>query len=132
MEEIRGRELIDGEDVYRQLGDTHYQIIDVRSPAEYKGEKGTRDQKGNALKLGHIPTAVNIDYTLNWHDPQSKKIKSYEALQNLYRGLDPRKSVIVYCNSGRRSSFSYFVLRLMGIDDCLLYTSDAADEVSPV
>jgi thiosulfate/3-mercaptopyruvate sulfurtransferase len=121
MEEIRGRELIDGDDVYRQLGDSHYQIIDVRSPAEYKGEKGTRDLKGNALKLGHIPTAVNIDYTLNWHDPQSKKIKSYDALQNLYRGLDPRKSVIVYCNSGRRSSFSYFVLRLMGIDDVTTY-----------
>jgi len=121
MEEIRGRELIDGDDVYRQLGDTHYQIIDVRSPAEYKGEKGTRDLQGNALKLGHIPTAVNIDYTLNWRDPQSKKIKPYSALQNLYRGLDPQKSVIVYCNSGRRSSFSYFVLRLMGIDSVTTY-----------
>lgn len=121
MEEIRGGELIDGDDVYRQLGDTHYQIIDVRSPAEYKGEQGTRDLQGNALKLGHIPTAVNIDYTLNWHDTQTKMIKTYSALQNLYRGLNPQKSVIVYCNSGRRSSFSYFVLRLMGIDNVHTY-----------
>ena len=121
MEEIRSRQLIDGDDVYRQLGDTFYQIIDVRSPAEYKGEKGTLDLQGTPLKLGHIPTAVNIDYTQNWQDPQSKKIKSYTALQNLYRGLDPRKGVIVYCNSGRRSSFSYFVLRLMGIDSVTTY-----------
>ncbi|MGD9329874.1 MAG: rhodanese-like domain-containing protein [Desulfobacterales bacterium] len=121
MEEIRPGELIDGNDVYRQLGDPHYQIIDVRSPAEYKGEKGTRDLRGNALKLGHVPTAVNIDYRLNWQDPQSKKIKAYSALQNLYRGLDPQKGVIVYCNSGRRSSFSYFVLRLMGIDNVTTY-----------
>jgi len=121
MQEIRGRDLIDGQDVYRQLGDRYYQIIDVRSPAEYKGEKGTRDLQGNGLKLGHIPTAVNIDYTQNWRDAETKKLKSYGALQNLYRGLDPQKGVIVYCNSGRRSSFSYYVLRLMGIDNVYTY-----------
>ena len=111
----------DGDDVYRQLGDPHYQIIDVRSPAEYKGEKGTRDLRGNPLKLGHIPTAVNIDYTMNWGNTETKRIKPYATLQELYRGLDTRKSTIVYCNSGRRSSFSYFVLRLMGIDDVTTY-----------
>jgi len=121
MEEIHSRDLIDGDDVYRQLGDPHYQIIDVRSPAEYRGEKGTRDLRGNPLKLGHIPTAVNIDYTTNWVDNETKRIKPYAALQQLYRGLDTRKSTIVYCNSGRRSSFSYFVLRLMGVDDVTTY-----------
>ena len=121
MDEIRSRDLIDGGDVYRQLGDPHYQIIDVRSPAEYKGEKGTRDLRGNPLKLGHVPTAVNVDYTTNWVDTETKHIKPYAALQALYRGLDTRKSIIVYCNSGRRSSFSYFVLRLMGIDDVTTY-----------
>ena len=123
MEEIRGQDLIDGDDVYRQLGDRHYQIIDVRSSAEYTGEKGTRDLRGNGLKLGHIPTAVNIDYTANWRDTETKKIKTYAALQDLYRGLDPQKTVIVYCNSGRRSSFSYYILRLMGIDSVITYES---------
>jgi thiosulfate/3-mercaptopyruvate sulfurtransferase len=121
MQEIRGQDLIDGNDVYRQLGDPYYQIIDVRSPAEYKGEKGTRDLQGNDLKLGHIPTAVNIDYTENWQNAETKKIKPYSTLQRLYRGLDPQKGVIVYCNSGRRSSFSYYVLRLMGIDSVYTY-----------
>jgi thiosulfate/3-mercaptopyruvate sulfurtransferase len=121
MASIQGHGLIDGHDVYRQLGDPHYQIIDVRSAAEYLGEKGTRDLRGNGLKLGHIPTAVNIDYTDNWQDTDSKKIKPYSELQQLYRGLDTRKSVIVYCNSGRRSAFSYFVLRLMGVDNVATY-----------
>ena len=121
MAEIRGREIIDGDDVYRNLGDPHYQIIDVRSPAEYKGEKGTRDLQGNGLKLGHIPTAVNINYTANWRDSETKHIKPYGALQELYRGLDTSKDIIVYCNSGRRSSSSYFVLRLMGIDNVTTY-----------
>ena len=121
MAAIHGEDLIDGDDVYRQLGDPYYQIVDVRSPAEYKGQKGTRDLQGNPLKLGHIPTAVNIDYTRNWRDTATKRIKPYGALQTLYRGLDPQKGVIVYCNSGRRSSFSYYVLRLMGIDDVYTY-----------
>jgi thiosulfate/3-mercaptopyruvate sulfurtransferase len=121
MQDIRGQDLIDGDDVYRQLGDRYYQIIDVRSAAEYKGEKGTRDLQGNGLKLGHIPTAVNIDYAQNWRDTESKMLKSYRDLQALYRGLDPQKGVIVYCNSGRRSSFSYYVLRLMGIDNVYTY-----------
>jgi len=121
MQEIRGQDLIDGNDVYRQLGDPYYQIIDVRSPAEYKGEKGTRDLRGNGLKLGHIPTSVNVDYTENWRDAETKQIKIYSTLQSLYRGLDPQKGVIVYCNSGRRSSFSYYVLRLMGIDNVYTY-----------
>lgn len=121
MEDIRGRGVVDGDDVYRRLGDPHYQIIDVRSAAEYKGEKGSSDLRGNPLKLGHIPTAVNIDYSANWADSETKRIKSYEALQDLYRGLDTQKSVIVYCDSGRRSSFSYFILRLMGIDNVATY-----------
>ena len=52
---------------------------------------------------------------------ETKKIKPYGALQALYRGLDPQKGIIVYCNSGRRSSFSYYVLRLMGIDNVFTY-----------
>jgi thiosulfate/3-mercaptopyruvate sulfurtransferase len=124
MEEVDSRRLIDGDFVYRRLGDPYYQIIDVRSRQEYLGEKGSRDMRGNPLKLGHIPTAVNINYTHNWADATTKTIKSYPELQSLYRGLDPNKGVIVYCASGRRSSFSYFVLRLMGIEN--VYTYEAS------
>ena len=121
MAEIRSDRLIDGEFVYRRLGDPFYQIIDVRSRPEYLGEKGTRDLRGNGLKLGHVPTAVNVNYVDNWTNESTKTVKSYPDLQALYRGLDPDKGVIVYCNSGRRSSFSYFVLRLMGIENVQTY-----------
>ena len=123
-DEIQRGQLIDGAFVYHRLGDPYYQIIDVRSPQEYAGEAGTRGLQGEDLKLGHIPMAVNIDYTRNWVDAETKRIKSYPALQALYRGLDPNRAVIVYCNSGRRSSFSYFVLKLMGIRD--VYTYEAS------
>lgn len=119
--EILKDKLVRGDFVYDRLGDTMYQIIDVRSADEYLGKKGTKDLFGNGLKLGHIPTAVNVNYEFAWTDPKTKKLKPYGELQDLYRGLDERKGVIVYCNSGRRSSFSYFVLRLMGIDQVITY-----------
>lgn len=121
MDAIQPRRWADGAFIYQRLGDPYYQVIDVRSRAEYLGEKGNTDLNGNPLKLGHIPTAVNVNYTQAWVDEESKLLKSYSALQELYRGLDPAKGVVVYCHSGRRSSFSYFVLRLMGFSDVMEY-----------
>jgi thiosulfate/3-mercaptopyruvate sulfurtransferase len=119
--ELRLRTWVDGDFIYGRLGDPHYQILDVRSPEEYLGEKPNVGLQGEVLKLGHIPTAVNVDYVLNWVDPDTKLLKPYPELQELYRGLNSSKGVVVYCHSGRRSSFSYFVLRLMGFSDVILY-----------
>ncbi len=118
---IAKEKLIDGDFVYNRLGDYYYQIIDVRSVEEYSGKKGTKGLDGSPLKLGHIPTAVNINYVAAWTDGQSKNIKSYAELQSLYAGLDSSKGIILYCNSGRRSSFSYYILRLMGFSNVYTY-----------
>jgi thiosulfate/3-mercaptopyruvate sulfurtransferase len=104
-----------------RLGDPYYQILDVRSREEYLGEKPNTGLDGMVLKLGHVPTAYNNDYTLNWTTPDIKAIKPYAALRELYRGLDPGRAVITYCHSGRRGSFGYFILRLMGFEDARLY-----------
>jgi thiosulfate/3-mercaptopyruvate sulfurtransferase len=120
-EDIASRKLIGGDYVYKRLGDPYYQIIDARSHEEYVGEAGSKDLFGNPLKLGHVPTAININYESAWVDKETKKIKPYPELQQLYKGIDPNKSVIVYCASGRRSSFSYFIMRLMGMSDPITY-----------
>ncbi|MBI9085016.1 MAG: sulfurtransferase [Desulfobacterales bacterium] len=119
--ELRLDRQVDGTFVQSRLGDRFYQILDVRSADEYAGQAANKGLDGGPLKLGHAPTAVNVDYTLNWTDPESKDIKSYAALQALYAGLDPNRGVITYCHSGRRGSFSYFVLRLMGFEQVALY-----------
>ncbi|MGA9535785.1 MAG: rhodanese-like domain-containing protein [Desulfobacterales bacterium] len=120
-DEIRMRRWVSGEFIQSRLGDPYYQILDVRSREEFLGEKPNLGLDGQVLKLGHIPTAVNVDYRLNWIDTDTKDIKSYRDLLDLYRGLDPSRSVITYCHSARRSSFGYFVLRLMGFTDVRLY-----------
>ncbi len=123
FDEIRPRSLIKGTNLHQRLGDPHYQIVDVRSAEEYSGAAGTRDLRGNDLQRGHIPTAVNIGYSSAWRDKKSKLIKPYDELLKNYAGLDPVKSIVVYCNSGRRSSFSYFILRLMGFERVRSYES---------
>lgn len=123
--------IIDGDFVYSRLGDYYYQIIDVRSAEEYTGKKGTKGLDGTPLKLGHIPTSFNINYVEAWTDGQRKNIKSYAELQSLYAGLDSSKGIIVYCNSGRRSSFSYYILRLMGFDNVYTYEPSWKEWGSP-
>lgn len=120
-DEIKLRKWVKAEYMMPRLGDPYYQILDVRSREEYLGEKPNTALDGTVLRLGHVPTAINSDYTLNWTTTDSKAIKPYAALQKLYRGLDPGRTVITYCHSGRRGSFGYFMLRLMGFEDVMLY-----------
>lgn len=128
---IHPRLWANGDYIEKRLGDPYYQLIDVRSSGEYLGEVGNKDLSGNPLKLGHIPTAFNIPYNAAWIDEETKRIKPYNELQELYRGINPDKAVIVYCHSGRRSSFSYFILRLMGFNDVIEYEGSWNEWGSP-
>lgn len=119
--EIDTRKMADDTFINRRLGDPYYQILDVRSQEEYLGQALNEGLDGTPLKAGHIPGAVNINYKDNWTDKDSKGIKSYAELAELYRGLDPNIAVITYCHSARRSSFTYYILRLMGFRDVVLY-----------
>jgi thiosulfate/3-mercaptopyruvate sulfurtransferase len=116
-EELESSAHIDGSAIYKHLGEPYFQILDVRSRDEYLGEAPNPDWRGRALKLGHIPSAHCVPYESNWRDTE----KPYTELQSLYPGLNPNRAVVVYCHSGRRSSFTYFALRLMGFDDVRLY-----------
>ncbi len=130
-DEIDLRRIVDADFIYSRLGDPHYTILDVRSADEYSGDAANNALGGGPLKLGHVPTAVNFEYKLNWTDKESKKIKSYGELQQLYKGLSPADTVITYCHSARRGSFSYFILRLMGFEQVTLYESSWFEWGSP-
>ncbi|MFO7811532.1 MAG: rhodanese-like domain-containing protein [Pelovirga sp.] len=119
--EIDLRRWVDEEFIYPRLGDPYYQILDVRSEAEYLGEALNTGLDDSPLKAGHIPGAFNINYENNWVDSDNKAMKAYAELAEMYRGLNSTAGVITYCHSARRGSFSYFVLRLLGYEDVMLY-----------
>jgi thiosulfate/3-mercaptopyruvate sulfurtransferase len=87
-------------------------LVDVRSPAEYSGEKlhmPEYPQEG-ALRGGHIPGAKNIPWAKAVREDGT--FKSADELKELYasQGITPDLDIVTYCRIGERSSHSWFVL----------------------
>jgi thiosulfate/3-mercaptopyruvate sulfurtransferase len=99
--------------VLQAVSNKNVGLVDVRAPAEYKGEllaPPNLPQEG-AQRGGHIPGAANIPWgqAVNQEDGT---FKSVEELQKLYgdKGITPDKEIIAYCRIGERSSHTWFVL----------------------
>ena len=92
-------------------------LIDVRSPAEYSGEKlhmPEYPQEG-ALRGGHIPGAKNVPWA-KAVNTDNNTFKPADELRQIYeqeQGLRPDQDVIAYCRIGERSSHSWFVLKYL-------------------
>lgn len=85
-------------------------FVDARSPGEYAA--------------GHIPGAVNLQYTENASDGTPPYVKPQDDLRQMYAdiGATPEKLVIPYCSTGVRSAVTYFTLRLNGYDKVKLFS----------
>ena len=89
-------------------------IIDARTTAEHEGTDV------RALRGGHIPKAVNIDYSKNF-DPESYWMRPISELKSLFRDIPFDSRVITYCQSGGRAAYTYLVLRALGHKDVAIY-----------
>lgn len=102
------------------------QLVDVRSPEEFSGERLHMEGYPNegALRGGHIPSAKSMPWA-RAIDPKTGCFLPYENLKALYMdqlGLDPSKPTIAYCRIGERSSHTWFVLHyLLGFKDVKNY-----------
>jgi thiosulfate/3-mercaptopyruvate sulfurtransferase len=89
-------------------------LIDVRSPAEYSGEKLHMPEYPNegALRGGHIPGAKSVPWgkAVNPDDGSFRPANELKVLYEQEQGLSSDKDVIAYCRIGERSSHSWFVL----------------------
>jgi thiosulfate/3-mercaptopyruvate sulfurtransferase len=90
-------------------------LVDVRSPAEYTGERLHMPDYPNegALRGGHIPTAQNVPWAQAVKEDGT--FKSRADLEALYggKGVTPDKDVVAYCRIGERSSHTWFVLKYL-------------------
>jgi thiosulfate/3-mercaptopyruvate sulfurtransferase len=97
-----------------QQSQGHMPLIDVRSPAEYRGEllhMVDYPQEG-ALRGGHIPGAKNIPWATaaNTENGTFKPVEALRAIYTEQNGISPDENVITYCRIGERSSHTWFVL----------------------
>jgi thiosulfate/3-mercaptopyruvate sulfurtransferase len=101
------------DEVFRQM-EARKPLIDVRSPAEYKGElihMLDYPQEG-AQRGGHIPGARSIPWATA-ANPEDGTFKGAEELRAIYQdqqGINPDQEVISYCRIGERSSHTWYVL----------------------
>jgi thiosulfate/3-mercaptopyruvate sulfurtransferase len=96
------------------------QVIDARTPNEYKGA----DQR--SLRAGRFPnTTINVSHKDTFDqskDLESGKMKdngflSYERVSSFYKDLDKNKRTVAFCQTGTRSTLTYLEMRLLGFKD---------------
>ena len=71
---------------------------------------------------GHIPGAIRLDWR-ELVDTDARTIRPEGELRSLLeeRGIVPEKRVVLYCNTARRISHTYTVLRALGYPDVAFY-----------
>lgn len=103
--QVNAGPIAETEEILERLGDPKLVLWDARSKEEFRGERVS------ALRGGHIPGAVNLDW-LDLMDPA----RHYRLRQDLdellaQRHITPDKDLIVYCQTHHRSALAYLVAR---------------------
>lgn len=98
-------------------------IFDVRSADEYTGVDARAEQSG------HIPGAVNLEWSSVLVEGDVRYFRPFEEIQALYDslGVTRDKEIIPHCQTNVRGSHAYFTLRLMGYDSVRPYEGSWAE-----
>ncbi|TYL39833.1 sulfurtransferase [Natronococcus pandeyae] len=101
-------------------------LVDTRDPEEFVE--------------AHLPGAVRFDWRAVVDD-ETRRLKSVEELESLFaeRDITRDREVVLYCNTARRISHTYVVLRALGYEDVAFYegsltewlANDGAVETGP-
>ena len=105
-----GTALADKDHILSRLDDTGLALLDARSPAEFDGSKI------RAAKAGHIPGAVNLNWTDAMDRDRNLRLLPDAVLRDMLaqRSIRPEHEVITYCHTHHRSSLTYFMLKHLG------------------
>ncbi|MFB6164472.1 MAG: sulfurtransferase [Haloarculaceae archaeon] len=100
--------LVDADDVAAAVDDPDAVIVDTREPEEYAD--------------GHVPGAVQLDWR-ELVDDETRGLKPRAEIEAILddRGITREKRVVLYCNTARRISHTYTVLRYLGYEDVGFY-----------
>ena len=87
-------------------------ILDARSKAEFDG------RLVRAARGGHIPTAINIDYTENITSDGT--LKNNEELSKLYQ-MPRDTEIVTYCQGAYRAANTFLALKKIGFTNVKVY-----------
>lgn len=101
---------VDKDYILANLGKPALVLLDTRSEAEFNGT----DKR--ASRGGHIPGAINVDWTRAIDQSKNMRLRPEADLRSMYEvlGVTRDKEVITYCQTHHRSSHTYWLLRALG------------------
>lgn len=116
------RRRLSGADVRALLGSREVALVDVRAPAQHRGQEGSGERRG------HIPGAINVPVALLTR-PGEQVFRGADQLARLFReaGLERARRVVVYDESGIAAAKTAFALTLLGYPDVAVYDGGWAD-----
>lgn len=101
--------------IIERLDDPETRIWDARSPEEYRGEK-VFAQRG-----GHIPGAINFEWTRAMDPAKNFRIREGVETELAELGLTRDKKIITHCQTHHRSGFTYLVGKVLGFKEIQAY-----------
>lgn len=98
-------------------------ILDTRNPAEYNGVKVF------AARGGHIPGAINIEWTDAMDKEDNLRLKSETELLDMLEshGITKDKMVVTHCQTHHRSAHTYIMLKSLGYENVKGYPGSWSD-----
>jgi thiosulfate/3-mercaptopyruvate sulfurtransferase len=98
--------------IVEQISRDNVVVWDARAKEEYDGVKIT------ALRNGHIPGAVNLDWLELMDTNNGLRLKPLEKIskQLFDIGIDASKTVITHCQTHHRSGLTYLVGKALGLN----------------
>jgi len=103
--------------ILSQIGQPGFTIWDARSPEEFNGIQVF------AQRAGHIPGAINFEWTQGMDQKHQLKIKDnselLHTLNNL--GINGDNEVITHCQTHHRSGFTYLLGKVLGFKNIKAY-----------
>ena len=97
------------EELAQRLGDESLTLLDVRTPDEFAGRRGSQCDP----RQGHIPGARNVEVGELFEGPgrPAPPVRIRELV-----GLPEGAEIVAYCHSGSRSALATLALRSAGYD----------------
>lgn len=94
------------------LNNKNITLLDARSSKEYNGSDV------RAVRRGHIPSAINIDWENNI---ENGVFRSDNKLSRIYSNVPKKSQIITYCQGGYRAAHAFLALKLLGYDRVKMY-----------
>lgn len=104
-----------------RLGAADLVVWDARSAAEFSGEKLL------ATRGGHIPGAINLEWTAGLDPARGLRIRADIADRLQQAGITADKEIITHCQTHRRSGFTYLLAKALGYPRVRAYAGSWAE-----